>query len=227
MSTSTVDGSGPAQIRPLSASQERRLVDHVEDKMLQITRSYKKRSLPMSDLSTMIDYLNATHSVMSLILQIPPVDPSASLRTTLLLRLTGEALACIPGYVPDTPSLVALLEWLDDLDKGWLAVLRREPWDPALRSGVEMPCTEDEHAKPMTQTERTRLRSLIMSGTDTLEEWLSTQDVEREDFRQALERMGAKQGFDDIFTRTLGELGSLHGTTLLLDNGAGHPQATA
>jgi hypothetical protein len=185
------------------------------------------RSLPTSKLPTLIDYLDATHSLLALILQIPPVDPSASLRTTLLLRLTGEALGCIPGYVPDTPSLVALLDWLDDLDKGWLAVLRREPWDASLRSGVEMPEVHSPlPAKPMTQTERARLRSVIISGTDRLEEWLSGQDVDREEFVEALETMGVRQRFDDLFVRTLGEMGSLHGTRLLVADDEGN-QLTA
>ncbi|KAH9915238.1 uncharacterized protein BXZ73DRAFT_34734, partial [Epithele typhae] len=176
-------------VRPLSSLQERKLVEYLEEQFLDITRNYKKRSDPSSSLPTLAAYLEATHRLLSLILQIPPVDPSTPLRTTLLLRLTSEVLQSIPGYAPDPNTLPALLAWLRDLDAGWLATLRADAWDsnasaarPARISSPPPPDAGGEDAlderrrearvtRP-SQTERTRLRSALLAGTDALEEWL-------------------------------------------------------
>ena len=36
----------PTPIAPLSTAQERRLVDHLEEQFLELTRGYKKRLIP-------------------------------------------------------------------------------------------------------------------------------------------------------------------------------------
>lgn len=155
---------------------------------------------------------------MSLILQIPPVDPSASLRISLLLRLTGEVMSSITGYKPDTQTLPQLLDWLNELDRAWLTVLRFQTWDTEARTGVDIiidsPSNEEPHitSSSMSQTERTRLRSLLISGTSDLEEWLTNLDNTGEDYEAVLESMGLQQGFDDLFSGTLMEMGSLNGS---------------
>ena len=152
-----------------------------------------------------------------MILQIPPVNPSASLRVTLLLRLTSDALISITGYKPDTETLPILLDWLNDLDRGWLAVLRSQAWDTESRAGIDR--IEDEHTEadsirppsqlsPMTQTERTRLRSLIIGGTAKMEEWMVQLDTGGQDYDVVLQTLGLQQGFDDLFSGTLAEMGS-------------------
>lgn len=162
---------------------------------------------------------------MSLILQIPPLDPSASLRTTLLLRLTGDVMNAFTGYRPDMQTLPQLLDWLNDLDRGWLAVLRSQAWSPASLTGVDIALdsgTADgtslpHQSTPMSQTERTRLRSLLISGTTRMEEWLVELDTAGQDYEIALDTFGLRQGFDDLFTGTLTEMGSLSGTASVLE----------
>ena len=239
-----------------------------------------------STLRTLDLYLSETHTLLSIILQIPPISRSqASLRTTLLLRLTGDALMAIPNYniqddIDIDGILRLLLAWLDDLDRGWSAVLRRQAWDPEQRKGYIIPVKLENSDNSVTeisavnQTERTRLRSLIVSGTAALEEWLdgirfssagsisrrgiptndsdekqmaddsdkdnssesesdSNQtlvtdsvggsDAETEtgpyasvvsDFESALAQMGLQQSFNELFSRTLSEMGEFSGEIL-------------
>lgn len=140
-----------------------------------------------------------------MILQIPPVDPSASLRCTLLLRLTGEVLNSIPGYPPDKNSLSALLDWLQDLDKGWLAVLRSQRWNPAVRSAVSVRLPVGTRSTSLSQTERTRLKSMLVAGTEMLEEWVEVLQTQSD--------IGTTQAgrLDDLFSGVLTEMGFLRG----------------
>ncbi|KAI0628812.1 hypothetical protein C8Q77DRAFT_1067074, partial [Trametes polyzona] len=211
--TSTEDvAAAPKVVHRLSAAQERKLVDYLDDQFLEVTRNFKKRSDTSSTLPTLQAYLEATHHMLSLILQIPPIDPSAPLRTSLLLRLTGEVLQSIPGYTPDTETLPLLLAWLGDLDEAWLAVIRAQAWDPEECRGVDVDLPPDGRVSHMSQTERTRLRSLLISGSDSLEEWLEGLDTRGEgSLEVTLQRLGLEQSFNDLFSGTLAELGSLGG----------------
>ncbi|KAJ7577367.1 hypothetical protein C8J56DRAFT_1007175 [Mycena floridula] len=216
-----------SSIHPLSPSQERKIVQYLDEKLLDLTRQYKKRSEPSSTLQTLSEYLEAAQNILSLILQIPPIDPSTSLRTALLLRFTGEVFLSIPGYPVRDSEMQELLEWLDDLDQAWLAVLRVQVWRPD-SSGQEQMDSEDEDeerhgagqgvdlvvdaddvargmkSSPLSQTERTRLKSLIIGGISSLEEWVAEEKPEvvaEEDV------VGLQQGFDELFALTLEELG--------------------
>ncbi|KAI0085946.1 hypothetical protein BDY19DRAFT_386590 [Irpex rosettiformis] len=214
MDMTTVQHQPP---KALSRAQERKLMEYVEDHFLEITRNFKKRSDVSSTLQTLSSYLTATHTLMSIILQIPPVNPSGSLRVTLLLRLTGDALSAIPGYKPDVETLPTLLDWLNDLDRGWLAVLRSQVWDTKSRTGIDISGEDSSSAQiplqspTMSQTERTRLRSLIIGGTSTMEEWLVELDTGGQDYDLVLQTLGLQQGFDDLFAGTLAEMGSFSG----------------
>ncbi|KAF9650883.1 hypothetical protein BDM02DRAFT_3092285 [Thelephora ganbajun] len=196
---------------PLSTTQERRLVYYLEEQFLELTRGYKKRSHPSSRLTTLPAYLEASHHLLNLILQIPPIDPSASLRSTLLLRLTGEILDSVSGYTPDEKSLSILLDWLQDLDKGWLAVLRSQGWDSAVRSGISVQLPNGTRPPSLSQTECTRLKSMLVAGTEMLEEWvelLQTQPGEGETWDSEITQGGR---LEDLFSRTLAEMGFLRG----------------
>ena len=149
--------------------------------------------------------------MLSLILQIPPIDPSAPLRTSLLLRLTGDVLHSIPGYAPDMATLPLLLAWLQDLDGGWLAVLRAQAWDADTNVGRDAVLPDGAGAAPVSQTERTRLRSVLLAGAEGLEEWLERLDTDGEGFEVVLERVGLEQAFNELFAGTLAEMGSLGG----------------
>jgi len=74
----------------------------------------------------------------------------------------------------------------------------------------------------MSQTERTRLRSLLIAGTENLEGWLESLDpssgndtIERrfEEGASDVEELDIQTRFDQIFSDTLTEMGILHGET--------------
>lgn len=109
-------------------------------------------------------------------------------------------------------TLPVLLAWLNDLDRGWLAVLRSQAWDTDTCVGVDAELPEGARASAPTQTERTRLRSLLLGGTDGLEEWMEKLDTEGQGFELALQRVGLEQSFNELFAGTLAEMGSLSGT---------------
>ncbi|KAJ7119011.1 hypothetical protein C8R44DRAFT_625238 [Mycena epipterygia] len=208
----------PSPIRALTARQERKLVTFLDDKFLELTRGYKKRS----NLPTLSLFLDAAQKILSLVLQIPPIDPSTSLRTAYLLRLTNDILASVPGYPADADNIPILLDWLDDLDQAWLSVLQAQVWDP--ENGAADLVIDAEAAaagtksSPISQTERTRLRSLLIGGSATLEEWLGDGDASPvTDVQGILERLGVQDGFDELFWRTLQELGGLGGIILQPD----------
>lgn len=123
----------------------------------------------------------------------------------------------IPGYPPTLDILPDLLEFLDDLDQTWLTVLESQIWDPNLKASADLVVPAEHlsdtkiHSTPMSQTERTRLRSLLVTGTAQLEEWLTGLVTEGEEYHDALERVGLQQAFDDLFSRTLAEMGGLAG----------------
>ena len=124
----------------------------------------------------------------------------------------------IPGYPPDSNTLPNLLEFLDDLDQAWLTVLQNQIWDPLLKEAVDLVIPAQQlssnskiHSTPMSQTERTRLRSLLVTGTSQLEEWLASMSTGSEELHEAFERMGLQQAFDDLFSMTMAELGGLSG----------------
>ena len=125
----------------------------------------------------------------------------------------------IPGYHPDVQTLRQLLDWLGDLDRGWLAVLRSQSWDTQSRVGVDLELPQDDlttlaiRSTPVSQTERTRLRSLLISGTARMEEWMTELDTAGHGYEEVLQTVGLQQGFDDLFSETLMEMGSLTGAS--------------
>jgi hypothetical protein len=71
---------------------------------------------------------------------------------------------------------------------------------------------------PPSQTEVTRLKSLLFTGESSLEEWLTNDlaradDADNDDVSGMLERMGLLDEFDSLFVRTLDFLGGFTGTT--------------
>ncbi|RDB19314.1 hypothetical protein Hypma_013630 [Hypsizygus marmoreus] len=202
-------------VRALSSTKERKLVDYLEEHFLQLTRGFKKRSEPTTHLPNLTAYLTAARPLLSLILQIPPIDPSTSLRTALLLRLTGDTLSAIPGYPVSPETLAEALSWLDDLDCAWECVLRAQVWDAEEGEARDLVVDvrgNDVNVKtsPVTPTERARLRSLIVGAGEALEDWLEkARGDEEEDVESMLERMGLQGEFDALFRRSLDCLGGL------------------
>ncbi len=111
------------------------------------------------------------------------------------------------------------MDWLDDLDQAWLAVLQSQVWDPKEGLGVDLVIDVDSVAagvksSPLSQTERTRLRSLLLGGVETLEEWLFGWESDDDSSGNILEATGLQTPFDEVFSRTLDELGWLGGLNL-------------
>ena len=216
------------------------------------TPSYARTSAEASStLRSLPAYLDASRHLLKIILQIPPVDPSTSLRTAYLLRLTGDVLNSITGYrltsespptngQADSPiastanldsiplplarsALQDLLDFLDDLDQAWVAVLQGQVWDPSSGAGVDLVVPTDSSSglnvksTPPSQTDVTRLRSLLIGGQSALEEWLGEERLtqggegEEDDLSATLERMGLLDEFDELFSKTLDFLGGLGG----------------
>jgi len=172
---------------------------------------------------------------LALILQIPPIDPSTGLRIAYFLRLTGDALGSIPGYKLSSmnetnyTALHDLIDFLDDIDQAWVAVLQGQVWDPESAEGVDLILPITTHASsvpnepsirtykstPPSQTDIARLRSLLFSGESALEEWLTDERAEGnvdsadevDDISGMLENMGLLDRFDSLFVRTLDFLG--------------------
>ncbi|KAF8874218.1 hypothetical protein CPB84DRAFT_1838890 [Gymnopilus junonius] len=213
--------------RPLTSRQERKLVEYLDENILELTRHFKKRSEETSALKTLSAYIEAVGRLLALILQIPPLDPSTGLRIAYLLRLTGDLISSIPGYKLGRDNAVIhqtlqdLIDFLDDLDQAWLSVLQGQVWDPETREGVDLVVPVEEastlKSTPASQTDLTRLRSLLFTGQSALEEWLSSQrsqpdvrDTQADDLGDVsgmLSRMGLFHEFDSLFSRTLDFLG--------------------
>lgn len=140
-----------------------------------------------------------------------------------------------------TEALRELLDWLDDLDQAWVAVLQSQVWDPEAGEGVDLILDADDtdsgqeanveanggttHSRkstPISQTDVTRLRSLLVTSIANLEEWLSTTKPPPttttnggggggDDVAAMLERLGLLDEFDDLFSRTMDFLGGFGG----------------
>jgi hypothetical protein len=169
------------------------------------------RHEPESKLPTLQAYLLAMRTLLMLTLQIPPVALSGMLRTSLLLRLTGTVLDDIFGYPPDVADLIPLLQWLDMLDRGWFSVLCRHAWDP-MRGGVELPEELLKKTPPPTQTDCTRVHSLLVTGISALENWMEGKDEDgdgQDNLVHDMRRLGCQSTFDKLFHRTLTKLHEL------------------
>ncbi|KAH9017663.1 hypothetical protein EDB84DRAFT_1404096 [Lactarius hengduanensis] len=202
--------SGNTRIRPLSEPQERRLLDYLDEKYREVHQEYSKRHEPASKLPTLRAYLDSMRSLLALTLQVPPVAPSGMLRISLLLRLTNTVVEDVPGYSPDSTDLVPLLKWLDLLDRGWFSVLSMQAWDPVRGEGVDLPQHLLEKIPPATQTDRTRVHSLLVTGTSTLEDWMEGKREDSEDsLVHDMRRLGHQSAFDELFHRTLTRLREL------------------
>lgn len=145
-----------------------------------------------------------------MIMLIPPIDPSASLRTAYLLRYTNDLLEAIISYQlvgppplqeeneevvpPIEVTLVQLFDAITVLDKAWQAALLRQRWDPELKTGAESYVSTGG----VTQTDRIRLHSLVVTRRESICEWLDTGPVDLPE--------DAAEEVANMFWRTLGEL---------------------
>ncbi|KIK19519.1 hypothetical protein PISMIDRAFT_682979 [Pisolithus microcarpus 441] len=103
---------------------------------------------------------------------------------------------------------------MDDLDQAWVAVLRSQVSVLDKGEGVDMIIPADLMQSvtsiqfaPVSQTERTRLRSLLLTGTSGLEEWPAGSTPQGEDYESESERNGLFQEFNNLFVNPLAEIG--------------------
>lgn len=116
----------------------------------------------------------------------------------------------ITGYSPGGTDLVPLLEWSDMLDCGWLCVLCRRAWDPLRGEGVVLPEELVEKTPLPTQTDCTRVHSLLITGIGALENWMEGEHEDKEDsLVHDMRRLGYQSTFDELFHRTLTKLHEL------------------
>jgi hypothetical protein len=118
----------------------------------------------------------------------------------------------IVGYPPDVPDLIPLLQWLNMLDRGWLSVLCGHAWDPLRGEGVELPEELLEKAPLPTQTDCTRVHSLLVTGISVLENWMEGKDEGEDEggnLVHDMRRLGYQNTFDELFHRTLTKLHEL------------------
>lgn len=109
-------------------------------------------------------------------------------------------------------------------------MLTGQSWDPVEKVGVdvEIPADADGMTEseltileaPVTQTDRTRLRSILISCSERLEEWLEHIDIlvvpnsnsdgnaGSVDITTLLENIGLRERFEDLFSLTLSHMGA-------------------
>ena len=184
----------------LTQQQERRLWTHIDDRLLSLERDERKHAF--GSLTGLLDRLM---SILTLILQVPPVDPWGSVRVSYLLTLTGSVINYITSLplismpvnpsqpaTPDTLSESAddsrefeddavqkeaastmrkLLNFLDEVDRGWQAVLRGDAWIAGSKSGSSGHSVPVSFGSQVGATERIRLRSIIMASRSKLLAW--------------------------------------------------------
>ncbi|ODO09391.1 hypothetical protein I350_02991 [Cryptococcus amylolentus CBS 6273] len=209
---SATESGGVQILTRLTPKQEARLRTHLDDRLASLERderTFKLKSLP--------SLLSRLSPLLQLILQIPPFHPFDHLRTSYLLTLTAvipsyiSALPLIGGsdILSDDKDgeeaqegdqeeleqkhagrvLRAVLAFLKEVDKGWLAVLNGEAWSPppsAFARSDEADSGEQDweknvllggtpvkvsYAGQVDQTERTRLRSIILTGRSKMLAW--------------------------------------------------------
>jgi hypothetical protein len=101
------------------------------------------------------------------------------------------------------------MQWLDMLDRGWLSVLYRRTWDP-MRGGVGLPEELLKKTPLPTQTDCTRVHSLLGMGISALENWMEGKSEDDEgNLVHDMRRLGYQSTFDEVFYRTLSKLHEL------------------
>lgn len=143
----------------------------------------------------------------------------------------GYASPLLDTTGPEIGGLISLIEWLGNLDVGWAAVLEGEDVTVdvvsgngrgVVRAGTEAVADNElldrdyekggKGSDILTQTEKTRLKSLLITGAARIEEWLegvrpgSAENEEEEqagEYVDALEKMGLREVLDHLFEETL------------------------
>ncbi|KIY46496.1 hypothetical protein FISHEDRAFT_47216 [Fistulina hepatica ATCC 64428] len=167
--------SSTGSIQPLGPRQESRLVVYLDDRFIELMRGYKKRQDPTGSFHTLADYVSYARELLHLILQIPPAQSSASLRIAYFLQLISDVLESLVGYPIHASDILQLLDWLVELDEASVVILCGQPWDPATRKGIAG--SPPPQYVVTSQTDRIRLRSIVVSGSASIGDWIEQADV--------------------------------------------------
>lgn len=84
-------------------------------------------------------------------------------------------------------------------------VLRSQGWDPTVQSGVSVRLPDGARSTSLSQTERTRLKSMLVAGTEMLEEWVEVLQTQSKIDTTQTGRL------DNLFSGVLTEMGFLRG----------------
>ncbi|WVN90470.1 uncharacterized protein L203_105706 [Cryptococcus depauperatus CBS 7841] len=182
----------PQIIARLTPKQEAKLRTHLDDRLASLERD--ERTFNLKSIPSLLSRLAP---LLQLILQIPPYQPFSHIRTSYLLTLT----AVIPSYIAALPLhqngigqreegiatrkvLQDVLQFLGEVDRGWMAVLNRMGWTPppSIISATKKAYEEGqvlvggrairvEYGGQVDLTERIRLRSILVSGRSKIEAW--------------------------------------------------------
>jgi hypothetical protein len=90
-------------------------------------------------------------------------------------------------------------------------VLRSQGWDPEERSGISVQPSDGARLGSLSQTERTRLKSMLVAGTEMLEEWVELLRSQSEDGETPDIKTMQAGRLEDLFSGTLTEMGFLSG----------------
>ncbi|BGP22917.1 mannitol-1-phosphate dehydrogenase [Rhodotorula toruloides] len=150
-----------SQRKPLTTSQESRLVRYLDGELLRFSGAYESRHSGTSRLPDLSTFLDALVPLQTFILSIPSVPPSSSLRVAYYLNLTSFIAPALNGYTILDETLDKLFGTLERFDRGWVAVLRGQEWDPAAAMAKEGSSEGDIAASGMRNTDRIRLESLV------------------------------------------------------------------
>jgi hypothetical protein len=167
---------GPEPLLRLTSRQEGRLRDHLDGRLTDLERDSKTQcvsALPLPSVSSSFSGFGSLEAllirlrpILRLILQIPPVEPWSSLRTSYLLAYTGSMI----NYITSLPLLSQdhdsnheeqagqvmqdTIDYLNEVDNAWRTVLRGNAWvvDPSQPESGK--AVRVDYAGTVGQTER-------------------------------------------------------------------------
>ncbi|SCZ95755.1 BZ3500_MvSof-1268-A1-R1_Chr8-1g09776 [Microbotryum saponariae] len=171
-----VSSSSGSPLQALTERQESRLVLFLDQQLLLLSQAFESRSSPNSAHRTLASYLGAvlnlpvhaytqlTTLLTNMILTIPPIEPSHSLRVAYALTLTGLLAPAIKAYPVPEASLPILWATVKTFDQAWIRILLLRPSGPSHPDQVPFDLEEISIASSSTGTSwtvRARLSSLI------------------------------------------------------------------
>ncbi|KDE03983.1 hypothetical protein MVLG_05552 [Microbotryum lychnidis-dioicae p1A1 Lamole] len=160
-----VSSSAGSPLQALTERQESRLVLFLDQQLLLLSQAFESRSSPNSAHRTLASYLGTlTNLLTNMILTIPPIEPSHSLRIAYALTLTGLLAPAIKAYPIPEATLPILWTTLKTFDQAWIKILLLRLPGPSGPEKLPSDLEEISIASSSTSTSwtvRARLSSLI------------------------------------------------------------------